>query len=84
MPISIADKLRELPHVQAVAPVLIQFKTHPGHPRTPVRHARLRDNLGALQQYRVENPYELKLLAFSFWLVDYPFAKILYPARLKC
>ncbi len=42
-----------------------------------------RDYLGALQQYRVENPYELKLLAFSFWLVDYPFAKILYPGALE-
>src|SRR5580698_11246707 len=42
-----------------------------------------RDYLGALQQYRVENPHEVKLLALSFWLVDYPFAKVLYPAALE-
>jgi hypothetical protein len=41
-----------------------------------------RDYLGALQQYRVENPHEVKLLALSFWLVDYPFAKVLYPGAL--
>jgi hypothetical protein len=42
-----------------------------------------RDYLGALQQYRVENPHEVKLLALSFFLVDYPFAKVLYPAALE-
>jgi beta-phosphoglucomutase-like phosphatase (HAD superfamily) len=42
-----------------------------------------RDYLGALQQYRVENPHEVKLLALSFWLVDYPFAKVLYPGALE-
>jgi haloacid dehalogenase-like hydrolase len=42
-----------------------------------------RDYLGALQQYRVENPHEVKLLALSFFLVDYPFAKVLYPGALE-
>jgi hypothetical protein len=42
-----------------------------------------RDYLGALQQYRVENPHEVRLLALSFWLVDYPFAKVLYPGALE-
>jgi FMN phosphatase YigB (HAD superfamily) len=41
-----------------------------------------RDYLGALQQYRVEHPHEVKLLALSFYLVDYPFANVLYPAAL--
>jgi FMN phosphatase YigB (HAD superfamily) len=42
-----------------------------------------RDYLGALQQYRVENPHEVKLLALSFFLVDYPFANVLYPGALE-
>ncbi len=42
-----------------------------------------RDYLGALQQFRVENPHEVKLLALSFWLVDYPFAKVLYPGAME-
>src|SRR5580704_4986404 len=42
-----------------------------------------RDYLGALQQYRVENPHEVKLLALSFFLVDYPFANVLYPQALE-
>ncbi len=42
-----------------------------------------RDYLGALQQYRVENPHEVKLLALSFWLVDYPFAQVLYEGALE-
>ncbi len=42
-----------------------------------------RDYLGALQQYRVENSHELKLLALSFFLVDYPFAQVLYPGALE-
>lgn len=40
------------------------------------------DYLGALQQYRVENPHEPNLLQLSFFLVDYPFANRLYPASL--
>ena len=42
-----------------------------------------RDYLGALQQYRVENPHEVRLLALSFYLVDYPFAQVLYPGALE-
>jgi hypothetical protein len=42
-----------------------------------------RDYLGALQQYRVENPHEVKLLALSFFLVDYPFANVLYEGALE-
>ena len=42
-----------------------------------------RDYLGALQQYRVENPHAVKLLALSFFFVDYPFARVLYPQALE-
>jgi FMN phosphatase YigB (HAD superfamily) len=41
-----------------------------------------RDYLGALQQYRVENPNEPRLLAMSSYMVDYPFANRLYPESL--
>jgi FMN phosphatase YigB (HAD superfamily) len=41
-----------------------------------------RDYLGALQQYRAENPHEVRLLALSSFLVDYPFANVLYPRAL--
>jgi FMN phosphatase YigB (HAD superfamily) len=41
-----------------------------------------RDYLGALQQYRVEHPHDLKLLSVSSYLVDYPFEKRLYPGAL--
>jgi FMN phosphatase YigB (HAD superfamily) len=41
-----------------------------------------RDYLGALQRYRVENPREPHLLSLSFYLVDYPFARRLYPGAL--
>jgi FMN phosphatase YigB (HAD superfamily) len=41
-----------------------------------------RDYLGALQQYRVENPREPRLLLMSSYLVDYPFANRLYPESL--
>jgi FMN phosphatase YigB (HAD superfamily) len=42
-----------------------------------------RDYLGALQQYRVEHPRDVRLLALSFYLVDYPFARVLYPGALE-
>jgi FMN phosphatase YigB (HAD superfamily) len=42
-----------------------------------------RDYLGALQRYRVEHPRDLRLLAMSSYLVDYPFAERLYPAALE-
>ena len=37
------------------------------------------DYLGALQQYRIENPHDPHLLELSFFLLDYPFAERLYP-----
>lgn len=36
------------------------------------------DYLGALQRYRVENPYDSHLLAVSTFLINYPFAERLY------
>jgi FMN phosphatase YigB (HAD superfamily) len=41
-----------------------------------------RDYLGALQRYRVEHPHDVRLLAMSSFLVDYPFANRLYPESL--
>jgi FMN phosphatase YigB (HAD superfamily) len=40
------------------------------------------DYLGALQQARRDDPHDLGLLAVSRFLVDYPFAKRLYPKSL--
>ncbi len=40
------------------------------------------DYLGALQQYRIENPRDSHLLRLSSFLVDYPFAARLYPGAL--
>jgi FMN phosphatase YigB (HAD superfamily) len=40
------------------------------------------DYLGALQQYRAENPRDPQFLQTSFYLLDYPFADRLYPAAL--
>jgi hypothetical protein len=40
------------------------------------------DYLGTLQRYRMENPYDPHLLRLSFFFVDYPFAKCLFPAAL--
>jgi FMN phosphatase YigB (HAD superfamily) len=40
------------------------------------------DYLGALQQYRIENPRDPHLLELSFFLLDYPFADRLYPGAL--
>jgi hypothetical protein len=40
------------------------------------------DYLGALQRYRVENPYDPHLLQLSFYLVDYPLAERLFPGAL--
>ena len=39
------------------------------------------DYLGALQRYRAENPHDPHFLQVSFFLLDYPFADRLYPAR---
>jgi FMN phosphatase YigB (HAD superfamily) len=41
-----------------------------------------RDYLGALQRYRAEHPNDVRLLAMSSYLVDYPFASRLYPHAL--
>lgn len=40
------------------------------------------DYLGALQRYRVQNPYDSHLLAVSTYLVNYPFANRLFPNSL--
>lgn len=42
-----------------------------------------RDYLGALQRYRVEHPEDIRLLAMSSWLVDYPFAEQLFAGALE-
>lgn len=42
-----------------------------------------RDYIGALQRFRVEHPHEIELLAMSSFLMDYPFAKRLYPDALR-
>jgi FMN phosphatase YigB (HAD superfamily) len=41
-----------------------------------------RDYLGALQRYRNEHPTDIRLLAMSSYLVDYPFADRLFPGAL--
>ena len=41
------------------------------------------DYLGALQRYRMENPRDPRLIAVSHFLIDYPFAKRLFPGSLK-
>ena len=40
------------------------------------------DYLGALQNYRVEHPYDTHVLAVSTFLINYPFANRLYPNSL--
>lgn len=42
-----------------------------------------RDYIGALQRYRVEHPREVELLSMSSFLLDYPFAKRLYPGAMS-
>src|SRR5712675_991892 len=42
-----------------------------------------RDYIGALQRYRVEHPHEVELLSMSSFLMDYPFAKRLFPLALE-
>lgn len=42
-----------------------------------------RDYIGALQQYRVEHPHEVHLLAMSSYLLDYSFGDRLYPKALE-
>lgn len=40
------------------------------------------DYLGALQRYRIERPREHKLLAVSYFMINYPFANRLFPESL--
>lgn len=40
------------------------------------------DYLGTLQRFRVEHPSDPKLLAVSYFLINYPFANRLYPNSL--
>src|ERR1700677_1062453 len=40
------------------------------------------DYLGALQEYRIEYPHDLRLLTVSRFMIDYPFANRLYPNSL--
>jgi FMN phosphatase YigB (HAD superfamily) len=42
-----------------------------------------RDYIGALQRYRSEHPLEVELLSMSSFLMDYPFAKRLFPAAIE-
>ncbi len=41
-----------------------------------------RDYLGALQRFRVEHPYDPRLVSATSYLLDYPFADRLYPGAL--
>ncbi len=40
------------------------------------------DYLGALQQYRIEHPHDLSLLAVSHFMINYPFANRLFPESI--
>ncbi len=40
------------------------------------------DYLGALQRYRVDHPYDSRLLTISTYLINYPFANRLFPNSL--
>jgi len=40
------------------------------------------DYLGALQQYRVENPHDPHFLQVSHFMLEYPFTQLLYPQAL--
>ena len=42
-----------------------------------------RDYIGALQNFRVEHPREIELLAMSSYLMDYPFSERVYPNALE-
>src|SRR5438045_1666256 len=42
-----------------------------------------RDYLGALQRFRVEYPYDIRLLSMGAYLMDYPFAGRLFPGALQ-
>lgn len=40
------------------------------------------DYLGALQRYRLEDQSDTRMLSMSSFLIDYPFANVLYPGAL--
>jgi FMN phosphatase YigB (HAD superfamily) len=40
------------------------------------------DYLGALQKYRTENSYDCHFLQLSYFFLEYPFVKLLYPEAL--
>ena len=40
------------------------------------------DYLGALQRFRIQHPRDLRLLAVSSYLINYPFASCLFPGSL--
>src|SRR5207247_2640049 len=42
-----------------------------------------RDYIGALQRYRAEHPRDVELLSMSSFLMDYPFAKQLFPGAIE-
>src|ERR1700692_4252443 len=42
-----------------------------------------RDYLGALQRYRIEHPTDIRLLAMSSYLVDYPFCQSTLSLRAR-
>lgn len=41
------------------------------------------DYLGALQRYRIGHPHDHNLFSFSSYLINYPFARRLYPKSLE-
>jgi len=41
------------------------------------------DYLGALQRYRVEDPYDADFMRISFYLLSYPFRRRLFPGALE-
>ncbi len=41
------------------------------------------DYIGALQRYRIDNPRDQHCLQISTFLLDYPFADLVYPGALR-
>jgi len=42
-----------------------------------------RDYLGALQRFRLEHPFDVRLLSMGVYLMDYPFADRLFPRAIE-
>jgi len=40
------------------------------------------DYLGAVERYRLEVPHNPRLLRLSCWILDYPFAELVYPGAI--